>query len=150
MDRPDEVRRVVNFKRLAITEHKVDVPRLAKKKVLAEALASSGALSTHPYAIVPFPGRTAWARRLCCEPRYQAGWRAWEAITGGQLGGCPHEAVAVSLLQRDRHSASNAVHRCAAAHISENAHLSGVGCPCISIAIHSSCADRTAAVSIYM
>lgn len=42
MDRPDEVRRVINFKRLAITEHKVDIPRLAKKKVLAAALEESG------------------------------------------------------------------------------------------------------------
>lgn len=43
VDRPDEVRRVINFKRLAITDLKVDIPRLAKKKVLKEALATSGA-----------------------------------------------------------------------------------------------------------
>lgn len=42
VDRPDEVRRVINFKRLALTDHKVDIPRLAKKKVLSEALSSAG------------------------------------------------------------------------------------------------------------
>lgn len=45
VDRPDEVRRVINFKRLAITDLKVDIPRLAKKSVLKEALATSGARS---------------------------------------------------------------------------------------------------------
>ena len=42
MDRPDEVRRVVNFKRLVLTDFKVDIPRLAKKRVLKEALEQSG------------------------------------------------------------------------------------------------------------
>ena len=42
VDRPDEIRRVINFKRLALTDLKVDIPRLAKKKVLKEALATSG------------------------------------------------------------------------------------------------------------
>lgn len=44
VDRPDEVRRVMNFKRLALTDLKVDIPRLAKKKVLSEALSTSGGL----------------------------------------------------------------------------------------------------------
>jgi len=38
IDRPDEVRRVENFKRLAITDYKIDIPRLAKKSVLKKAL----------------------------------------------------------------------------------------------------------------
>jgi hypothetical protein len=42
VDRPDETRRVVSFKRMALTDLKVEIPRLAKKKVLKEALDSSG------------------------------------------------------------------------------------------------------------
>ena len=42
VDRPDQERRVVNFKRLALTDFKIDVPRLAKKKVLSEAFTSAG------------------------------------------------------------------------------------------------------------
>eukprot|EP00890_Picochlorum_soloecismus_P005604 jgi/Picsp_1/6044/NSC_03398-R1_ribosomal protein l14 component of cytosolic 80s ribosome and 60s large subunit len=38
IDRPDEIRRTINFKRLAITDYKVDIPRLAKKSVLKKAL----------------------------------------------------------------------------------------------------------------
>lgn len=44
MDRPDEVRRVINFKRLALTDIKLDIPRLAKKKVLSEALSTAGGM----------------------------------------------------------------------------------------------------------
>jgi large subunit ribosomal protein L14e len=46
IDRPDEVRRVMNFKRLTPTDLKVDMPRLAKKSVLKQALESSGGLPT--------------------------------------------------------------------------------------------------------
>lgn len=38
VDRPDEIRRTMNFKRLAMTGFKVDIPRLAKKAVLKKAL----------------------------------------------------------------------------------------------------------------
>ena len=48
IDRPDEERRVINFKRLALTDIKIDVPRLAKKKVLTEAFTSAG---VEPYAV---------------------------------------------------------------------------------------------------
>ncbi|CAK0736848.1 hypothetical protein CVIRNUC_000813 [Coccomyxa viridis] len=41
VDRPDEVRRMVTFKRLALTDFKIDIPRLAKKKVLTAALEDS-------------------------------------------------------------------------------------------------------------
>ena len=50
VDRPDEVRRVINFKRLAITDLKVNIPRLAKKSVLKEALATSGESSSEDQA----------------------------------------------------------------------------------------------------
>ena len=38
---------MINFKRLAITDLKIDIPRLAKKKVLKEALETSGACLQH-------------------------------------------------------------------------------------------------------
>ena len=43
VDRPDMVRRQINFKRLVLTDFKIDIPRLAKKKVLTAALEESGA-----------------------------------------------------------------------------------------------------------
>ncbi len=52
VDRPEEIRRVINFKRLALTDLKIDIPRLAKKKVLREALETSGARCTGTAAIV--------------------------------------------------------------------------------------------------
>ena len=45
MDRPDEVRRVVSFKRLALTDFKIEIPRLARKTVLKAALEESGKLT---------------------------------------------------------------------------------------------------------
>lgn len=44
VDRPDMVRKQINFKRLVLTDFKIDIPRLAKKKVLSAALEESGAL----------------------------------------------------------------------------------------------------------
>lgn len=38
VDRPDEIRRTMNFKRLSITDFKIDIPRLAKKAVLKKAI----------------------------------------------------------------------------------------------------------------
>lgn len=42
MDLPGEVRRVINFKRLAITDFKIDIPRSPKKSVLKAALEKDG------------------------------------------------------------------------------------------------------------
>jgi large subunit ribosomal protein L14e len=56
VDRPDEVRRVINFKRLALTDYKVDIPRLAKKKVLSEALSSADTFSKFE--------SSAWGQKL--------------------------------------------------------------------------------------
>ena len=42
IDRPDEVRRVENFKRLQLTSYKLEIPKLAKKKALKTALESDG------------------------------------------------------------------------------------------------------------
>ena len=42
IDRPDEVRRPINFKRLALTDYKIEIPRQAKKSVLSKALEESG------------------------------------------------------------------------------------------------------------
>ncbi len=53
VDRPDEVRRMVNFKRMALTDFKIDIPRLAKKKVLTAALEESGTpLSSLPHVMM--------------------------------------------------------------------------------------------------
>ena len=49
IDRPDEVRRVENFKRLQLTDFKIDIPKLAKKKALKEALESNGETSAYTY-----------------------------------------------------------------------------------------------------
>lgn len=45
IDRPDVVRRVENFKRLTLTDFKLDIPKLAKKKALKAALDENGKLS---------------------------------------------------------------------------------------------------------
>lgn len=47
VDRPDEVRRMVNFKRMMLTDFKIDIPRLAKKKVLTAVLEESGMYPLH-------------------------------------------------------------------------------------------------------
>ena len=41
VDRPDEIRRKMNMKRLILTDLKVEMPRLAKKSVLAKAMADA-------------------------------------------------------------------------------------------------------------
>ena len=59
MDRPDEVRRIVNFKRLQLTDFKIDIPRVAKKKVLAAALEESGGHTLSPPAARGFSKATS-------------------------------------------------------------------------------------------
>ena len=49
VDTVDEVRRVVSFKRLTLTDFKIDIPRLAKKSVLKKALAAAGGWHTHGF-----------------------------------------------------------------------------------------------------
>ena len=56
MDRPDEVRRQLNFKRLSMTDFKVEIPRLAKKAVLAKALAEADVFAKF--------GKSAWGAKL--------------------------------------------------------------------------------------
>jgi large subunit ribosomal protein L14e len=41
IDHPDETRRVINFKRLLMTDFKIDIPRCAKKSVLKKAVEES-------------------------------------------------------------------------------------------------------------
>lgn len=43
VDFPGQTRRVISFKRLALTDFTIDIPRLAKKSVLTKAIAESGA-----------------------------------------------------------------------------------------------------------
>lgn len=42
VDAPDRVRGVVNFKRLTLTDYKIDIPRLAPKKVLTAEYTKAG------------------------------------------------------------------------------------------------------------
>ena len=56
VDRPDAVRKALNFKRLALTDIKIDIPRAAKKSVLAKALAESQAFEKF--------AASAWGRKL--------------------------------------------------------------------------------------
>ena len=42
VDAPDYTRKIVSFRRLSLTDLKVDIPRLASKKVLSAKLAESG------------------------------------------------------------------------------------------------------------
>lgn len=44
VDAPDYTRKIVSFRRLSLTDLKVDIPRLANKKVLKAKLAESGEL----------------------------------------------------------------------------------------------------------
>lgn len=63
---------MVTFKRLALTDFKIDIPRLAKKKVLTAALEDSGAELLHaqlPCAL-PWPESSCMALHLS-ECRYQ-------------------------------------------------------------------------------
>ncbi|KAI3429651.1 hypothetical protein D9Q98_005736 [Chlorella vulgaris] len=41
VDFPGQTRRVISFKRLALTDFTIDIPRLAKKSVLTKAIAES-------------------------------------------------------------------------------------------------------------
>lgn len=70
VDRPDETRRVMNFKRLALTDHKLDVPRLAKKKAIKKALETNGeqrptcGAGPHTRQGAHMPGRRVGGRSL--------------------------------------------------------------------------------------
>lgn len=80
MDRPDEVRRVMNFKRLALTDLKVDIPRLAKKKVLSEALSTSGGCAVVAVASVVCTGCT------CATGCGEAASASWNVAQSDEAG----------------------------------------------------------------
>ena len=55
---------MINFKRLALTDLKIDIPRLAKKKVLREALETSGACQTRQQAtLAALPQIITWREK---------------------------------------------------------------------------------------
>eukprot|EP00884_Botryococcus_braunii_P015723 jgi/Botrbrau1/2834/Bobra.0125s0041.1 len=56
VDHPDEIRRQMNFKRLALTPYKIEIQRLAKKKELKEALETSGVFEKFQ--------QSAWGKKL--------------------------------------------------------------------------------------
>ncbi len=45
MDFPGQTRRVISFKRMALTDFVVEIPRLAKKSVLKKAIDEAGELN---------------------------------------------------------------------------------------------------------
>lgn len=62
MDAPGFTRRMETFKRLTLTDFKLDIPRLASKKVLTEAWTAAGALRA----------RGGWGRTSSGEQRRRA------------------------------------------------------------------------------
>ncbi len=52
VDAPDATRKIMNFKRLYLTDQKVEIPRLASKKVLTAKLAESGEFNERKWALV--------------------------------------------------------------------------------------------------
>ena len=56
MDRPDERRRVLSFKRLTLTPYKVDIERAASKPALTKAIAAAGVFEKF--------AKSAWGRKL--------------------------------------------------------------------------------------
>ena len=65
VDAPEFTRKIVNFKRLSLTDLKVDIPRLASKKVLTAKLAESGERSMSIQLVLSRPSarRRAWRYR---------------------------------------------------------------------------------------
>ena len=61
---------MVTFKRLALTDFKIDIPRLAKKKVLTAALEDSGAGVLHVLSpcTAAMPRQKLSCRALCISP----------------------------------------------------------------------------------
>merc|ERR1712048_958719 len=55
-DAPDMVRKPIFYKRLAITEFKVDIPKIPGKKELVKSLSDSGVLEKF--------AKTAWGKKL--------------------------------------------------------------------------------------
>jgi large subunit ribosomal protein L14e len=56
IDSPDMLRKQYNFKRLSLTDLKIDIPRLAKKKVLKAALDESKAFENF--------AKSSWGQKL--------------------------------------------------------------------------------------
>ena len=86
VDAPDRVRGVANLKRITLTDFKLDIPRLARKKVLtgefnkagrclSRAAASRNKMlaSTMPSQIWNF---MLWESELVCDGLLRA-WRLW-------------------------------------------------------------------------
>lgn len=57
VDAPSQARRVVNFKRLALTDYKIELPRLAPKKVVVAKFAEAGACSAGHHMRAAFLSR---------------------------------------------------------------------------------------------
>ena len=88
---------MISFKRLTLTDIKIDVPRLAKKKVLKEAYSSNGAplyctstLHNSTVTAKHFSRQgTGWVD-INPDPREGSAWDLWS----GPLGGASREGHA--------------------------------------------------------
>ena len=105
VDRPDEVRRMVNFKRMVLTDFKIDIPRLAKKKVLTAALEESGENHLHLRSAAAQPSHCAClslptpaviASRGHTEQRAAAGFCAAGRVKRRPLLTCTRDSLMVN------------------------------------------------------
>ena len=116
VDRPDETRRMMNFKRLALTPYKVEIPRLAKKKVLKAALEESGAL----LPLLPAVGLVAGQQgnlqrrgRLAVRQRSRL-WGLFQLAVRCSAGACKDSSAAMRLQLRHRCTAGSILSQCRA------------------------------------
>ena len=54
VDSPDTVRSQINFKRLSLTDIKIDIKRVPKKKVLVAAMEAAGKYSNDSIGVIFF------------------------------------------------------------------------------------------------
>jgi len=63
VDAPEITRKIMSFKRLSLTDLKVDIPRLASKKVLKAKIAESGELEMEGARLIQPLWSPAWETR---------------------------------------------------------------------------------------
>ncbi|KAG6485013.1 hypothetical protein ZIOFF_053541 [Zingiber officinale] len=65
VDAPDMIRGQINFKRLSLTDIKIDIPRVPKKKTLIQAMEAAGLSDKHAAADVKNKWEnSSWGRKL--------------------------------------------------------------------------------------
>ncbi|KAG6481155.1 hypothetical protein ZIOFF_057750 [Zingiber officinale] len=73
VDAPDMIRGQINFKRLSLTDIKIDIPRVPKKKTLIQAMEAAGLSDKHAAADVKNKWEnSSWGRKLIVQKRRAA------------------------------------------------------------------------------